>query len=190
MLAGRLLWAFGALLGIAGLANPVFNGFVQRKLAPPEEIRTDKTLWRDGQEANVRVTLITADAARLACAHREVVDGAHCANGGDRLPWARTAEDPAEDNGENLIQPYRTSPDNELILLVGLWAQPEVAMRLHREPPMGVPPKRLNRFDVTCRVRFVGRFDSVDLRWDTGGQWTKERSTPVARAESCRVNAG
>jgi hypothetical protein len=134
------------------------------------------------------VTVITADASRLSCAHSEVIDGAHCGYGKDKLPWPRTAEEPADDNGRNLIQPYRTSPDNALVLVIGLWDQPEVAMRLHREPPTGVPVKRLNRFDVTCQVKFVGRLDSVDLRWDVTGTWQTERNTWVARPVSCQVN--
>lgn len=187
ILAGRLWIAVAILLGFGLLANPVFNTWIIRH-APPEDMRTDVSKWRLGNETDVRVTLITADSSRLSCAHSDVVDGAHCGFSADHLVWPKTADMPADDNGPDLIQPYRTSPDNQLILLVGLWAQPEVAMRLHREPPIGVQAKRLQRFDVTCRVKFIGRFDKVDLRWDVTGTWAPERNTWIGRALSCRVN--
>lgn len=188
IIAGRLWIGLGVLITVGLIANPVFNNWVAKRWAPPAELRTDFSKWKMGGEASLRVTVITADAARLACAHSEVIDGAHCAFGKDKLPWARAETDPSEDNGENIIQPYRTSPDNALVLVIGLWAQPEVAMRRHREPPIGVPAKRLNRFDVTCQVKFVGKLDTLDMRWDVTGAWQAERNAWVVRPIHCQVN--
>lgn len=189
ILGGRLWIGVGMLLGLGLVANPVFNSWIIRR-APPEDLHTDLGKWRGGVETNVRVTVITADATRLSCAHEGEVDRAHCAYGADHIIWPHGPDEPADDNGPNLIQPYRTSPDNNLILLVGLWAQPEVATRLHREPPNGVVAKRLQRFDVTCRVKFVSQWDKVDLRWETTGTWQTEKGAWVARAQSCTVNKG
>jgi hypothetical protein len=50
--------------------------------------------------------------------------------------------------------------------------------------------KRLQRFDVTCRVKFLTRWDKVDLRWDLTGTWQTEKAAWVARAKSCTVNNG
>src|SRR5262245_18133891 len=87
ILAG-LLWIVVGLLGGLGLiANPKFNEWVMINLAPSEEVRTDFTKWKVGNETNLRVTLITADAGRLDCAHAQVVEGMHCRFGGDKLPW-------------------------------------------------------------------------------------------------------
>jgi hypothetical protein len=188
ILAGRLWIVIGLLGGLGLIANPKFNEWVMQNLAPPEEVKTDFSKWRVDGETELRVTLITADASRLACAQAQTFGGAHCAFGGDKLPWPKADNAPADDNGPDVIQPYRTSPDNALLLVVGLWAQPDVAMRLHREPPAGVLAKRLGRFDVTCRVKFIGRFDDVQLRWDNGAQWQPERMAWVARAISCTVN--
>jgi hypothetical protein len=190
ILAGRLWLGIAILVGFGVIANPVFNGWVIQNLAPPEDLHTDQSKWREGAETSVRVTVVTADAARLACAQAKVVDTAHCAFGTDHIMWAVGPNQPVDDNGVNLIQPYRTSPDNILVLLVGLWAQPEVAMRLHREPPQGVVVKRLNRFDVTCKVKFLTKFDQVDLRWDPTGSWQPEKNAWVARTETCTVNNG
>jgi hypothetical protein len=190
ILAGRL-WIVVALLGGLGLiANPRFNEWVMINLAPPEEVRTDFTKWKLGGETELRVTLITADASRLDCAHAQSFEGTHCRYGGDKLPWPKAENAPVDDNAVDIIQPYRTSPDNALLLLAGLWAQPDVAMRLHREPPGGVQAKRLGRFDVTCRVKFIGRFDDVQLRWDNTPQtpWQPERGAWVAKPISCTVN--
>jgi hypothetical protein len=185
--AGRLWIGVAMLLGFGLIANPKFNSCVMG-MAPPEDLRTDFSKWKEGSEAEVRVTLITADSTRLSCASAKVADNAHCEFGADHNLWGRAASDPADDNHPNIIQPYRTSPDNALILLAGLWAQPDVAMRLHREPPAAVTVKRENRFDVTCRVKFLTRLDSVDLRWDTTGSWQTERQAWMARALSCTVN--
>jgi hypothetical protein len=188
ILAGRLWVAVAMLLGLGLIANPVFNNWVIHRLAPPEEVRTDFSKWKEGSETDVRVTVITADAKRLACAQAAVVDGAHCEFGSDHILWSHGPNEPADDNGPNIIQPYRTSPDNALILLIGLWAQPEVAMRLHREPADNVAAKRLNRFDVTCRVKFLQKIDQVDLRWDVTGAWQTERNPWVVRPIHCAVN--
>jgi hypothetical protein len=188
ILAGRLWIAVAMLLGLGLVANPVFNSWIMRSFAPPEDLHTDLTTWREGSEASVRVTVITADSTRLACAHAGEVDGAHCAYGGDKILWPHGPNEPADDNGPNMVQPYRTSPDNALVLLIGMWAEPEVAMRLHREPPTGFAVKRLQRFDVTCRVKFITRWDTVDLRWEATGAWQTEKGAWVARAQSCTVN--
>lgn len=188
LLAGRMLLAAAMLGGMGLVANPPFNAWVMRKFAPAEDLKTDFSKWQLGSETDVRVTLITGDSTRLSCAKADVVEGVHCAFGSDRLPWARTAADPADDNGPTRIQPYRTSPDNALILIAGLWTHPDVAMRLHREPPTVIPVKRQNRFDVTCRVKFIAKWDTVDLRWDTTGSWQTERNVWVTRALNCTVN--
>jgi hypothetical protein len=187
ILAGRLWIGVAMLLGLGLIANPKFNSCVQ-SYAPPEDLRTDFSKWHEGSETEVRVTLITADSTRLACASGNNSDGAHCEFGADHNLWGRGPNDPADDNRPNIVQPYRTSPDNALILLAGLWAQPDVAMRLHREPPAAITVKRLQRFDVTCKVKFLTRLESVDLRWDVTGSWQTERGAWVAKALSCTVN--
>lgn len=187
MLAGRLWIAIGMLVGFGALANPLVNAWVINH-APAEEVRTDVSQWHVGGEADVRVTVITADSVRLGCASGQTFDGDHCAFGADHAPWPRAPGAPLDDNGATRIQPYRTSPDNRLVLLAGLWSHPEVAMRVHREPWVGVQAKRLQRFDATCRVKFVGKLDSVELQWDVNATWQTERDAWVGRTLDCHVN--
>ena len=50
--------------------------------------------------------------------------------------------------------------------------------------------KRLQRFDVTCKVKFLTRFDDGQSQVDVGGAWQTEHKPWVARAQSCTVNNG
>jgi hypothetical protein len=190
VLAGRLWWGVGMLVGLGIIANPKFNGWVMSNFAPPEDLHTDVRKWREGATTNVRITVITADAARLGCAHDGTFDGVHCGFKENHTPWPRDPGEPVDDNNPNLVQPYRTSPDNVLVLISGVWAKPEVAMRLHREPPSGVAVKRLQRFDITCSVKFLKKLDKVELHWEPTGNWQTEHGAWVARAETCTVNNG
>ncbi len=187
LFSGRLWLAVALLVGLGVMGNPVFNNWVIRDLAPPEDVHTDSSKWALNAEGDVRVTVITADSTRLACASAESVDGAHCQFSGDKLPWPAEPNAPVDDNGPNLIQPYRTSPENLLVMVIGLWAVPDVAMRLHREPPTTIATKRLGRFDITCHVKFVGKFDQINLRWDVGNSWQTERAAWIVRPLSCTV---
>lgn len=185
ILAGRLWIAIAMLLGLAVMANPPFNQFIGRY--GPKEQYTKRNEWRIGGTSNVTVTVITADANRLDCSTDKTIKGYHCGFDADGKAWPKNGKEPLDDNNAKIIQPYRTSPDNHLILIAGLWAQPAVAMRLHREPPEGKPIKRLQRFEARCKLEFLGDFDEVKLRWETGASWRTEKDTMVARALSCTV---
>jgi hypothetical protein len=186
IIGGRLWIAIVMLSLIGTMANPRLNVWISQRFAPKEP-RTNMAMWKVGSEAKLHVTLVTADADRLACASDVEVDGAHCEFKGDRTPWPETTDAPVEDNRPNVIQPYRTSPENHLVLIAGLWAQPDVAMRHHKEPHQGVPAKRLNRFEAACTVRFVGEAKGVELRWDSGAAWGKEPRALIARPLHCDI---
>jgi hypothetical protein len=144
--------------------------------------------WTPGSTGNVRVTVITADYNYLTCASPTAVDGAHCAYKSEMAPWPREPSAPLDDNKANIIQPYRTSPDNKLVLIAGLWANPVVAMRLHREPPQVIPQKKLVRFVADCQMKFVGKLEDAKLRWNPSSGWVDEGPSIVARPVSCKVN--
>lgn len=183
LIGGRLWIAVVMLALLALLGRPKFNDWFVREYGPKPK-RTDLSQWQVGKTTSVDVTLITADAYRLSCAYPETLDGAHCAYASPREPWPESEPD---DDGKNVIQPFRTSPDNKLILIAGLWAQPSMAMRLHREPPAGVKVDKLIRFDATCKVEFIGELENLKLRWDTRGKWQDTPKALVARALSCTV---
>src|SRR5262245_61119167 len=84
---GGRLWTPLLLLATTGtMANPKFDAWVSAQFAPPEP-RTVLAGWKVGKEANVRVTLVAADATRLDCAHGTAIEGYHCAFGADERPW-------------------------------------------------------------------------------------------------------
>ena len=185
LIGGRFLIAVAMLAGIAIISWQWLNSWIDRLLHPhvPKPVAN----WQLGSEADVQITLITADARRLACAHDAVIEDVHCGYTANKRPWRRTPGEPFDDNDESVIQPYRTADTNTLILVSGLWAQPELAMRLHREPPnVGNVDKHL-RFVAYCRVRFIGELTNVATRWDTGAKWGEDPKGLVAKPLSCTL---
>jgi hypothetical protein len=153
----------------------------------PGPSKTDTSTWRKGNTSEVRITLVTADYNNLACASDKTLGGVHCGYKAESEPWPKDPSQPIDDNKKSIIQPYRTWPDNQLILVAGLWATPAVAMRLHDEPSAGVEAKKLARFVATCKVRFLGQLDGAKLHWTPGGKWLDQGRATVARALSCTI---
>lgn len=148
---------------------------------------TDTSNWQVGKTSRVRITLITADYQLLACASNQNIEGYHCAYRSETQPWPAEAGQPLDDNKADIIQPYRTWPENQLMLVAGLWNEPTVAQRLHREPFRGVASKKLARFVADCEVKFIGRLNPR-LRWNPGAQWTNEGDALVAKPLSCKIS--
>jgi hypothetical protein len=185
LLGGRLLLGIAMLFGIGVISWQWLNVWVDRGLhpRPPKAVAA----WAVGSEADVQITLITADAKRLACAHDSEVEGVHCAYTANKRPWRRTPNAPLDDNDEHVIQPYRTADTNQLILVSGLWAEPELALRLHREPPNLADVDKHLRFVAYCRVRFVGEFTAIGTRWDTNAKWGEDAKSFVAKPVRCTL---
>lgn len=182
VLSGRLLIA-AAILAAMLIFPFTLNRFLTVETGPKP---TDMSQWQVGSEANVRITLITADYNLLACAADQAVNGKHCAYKTESEPWPPDPAAPIDDNKASLIQPYRTF-DNKLILVAGLWADPTMALRLHREPSAGVRAEKLARFVANCRVRFTGRLETPKLRWQPGQQWQDEGPAFVAEPIECSL---
>lgn len=188
VIGGRYAAALGMLLAlvlICSPGSPVGNSLVGS--FAPEPIVTNQGEWQPGQTSEVRVTLITADFGRLACAHAQAFDEVHCEFKGPEERWPKGENEPLDDNKKNVIQPYRTAPDNLLVMLSGLWATPDVAMRLHEEPAIGVPMKELARFTAKCEVEWLGALENVQTRWAAGAPWQSDGRAMVGRAKSCIV---
>jgi hypothetical protein len=181
---GRLLLAGVFLLAMVVIPLSALGDLIEKK-----DPTIPKTNWKVGDEATVAVTVITADYNLLSCASSKELEGLHCAFKSEREPWPRVPGQPIDDNKASIIQPYRTWLDNKLILIGGLWAVPGVALRLHREPPVGVPKERLARFVVECKVRFIGELPDARLRWDVAGAWQNpDAAALVAKPLSCTVS--
>lgn len=179
-------------VGVALLSSVAFvswngmNSCIDRTLYPEEPKPAAE--WKVGEEANVELTVITADARRLNCAHDQVLEGLHCGFNANKRAWPREPGAPIDDNDENVIQPFRTADTNTLVLVAGLWAQPELAMRLHREPPTLYDTKKQIRFVAYCRVKFVGQLENASLRWDTGAKWGDSQSAIVGKPLHCTLD--
>jgi hypothetical protein len=183
---GRLLVAVGILFATVLIPMSSLGNLIEKK----EPTAPSTGPWRTGETATIAVTVITADYNLLSCASEKEIDGFHCQYKGERDMWPRAPGAPLDDNKATIIQPYRTWLENRLILMPGLWAQPEVAMRLHREPPQGVSKDKLARFVAECKVEFIGELPDVRLRWDTGAAWTGTDGAPpiVAKPLSCKIS--
>ncbi|MBN2195357.1 MAG: hypothetical protein JW751_21240 [Polyangiaceae bacterium] len=196
---GKLYIAAGivALMGIIA-GTFVGDGISDQILAAlkmTEKPPVDMTKWQPGKLEDIEITLVTADYDKLACAFDREVGGAHCEYKTETERWPEDPTAPADNNKKNVLQPYSAVPDNALVLLAGLWAQPAVAMRLHAEPPGNTPAKNLARFIAKCRVKPVERVDNASIRWNTTDKWARgllragdQQVAPwVAIVDSCSV---
>lgn len=180
---GRLLLAGFLLLAMVVIPLSALGDIIDKK---PPTYRSSN--WKVGSTATIGVSVITADYNLLGCVSDKEIEGYHCAYKGERETWPRSPDQPLDDNKANIIQPYRTWLDNDLIFIAGLWAVPEVAMRLHREPAFGVPKDKLARFVVECKFKFIGELPGARVRWDTAGAWQNaDGPALVAKPLSCEI---
>jgi hypothetical protein len=187
VLGGRLLWAAGIISALAIIPAIDRLSIALEPKGPPSP---NPANWQPGKVEKVSLTLVTADYNGLTCAAPTAFGDVHCAYKSDNEVWPREPNAPLDDNKANIIQPYRTWIDNKLILVAGVWASPELAMRLHREPPQGMQPEKLARFVTECDMKFVGHLDKPKLRWGPGQSWNADPDVPqvaVAVASSCRI---
>ncbi len=192
----RLFWA------VVAMAVMAFVPFIQplnEILRPKKAKVTFVGALTKGAPAEVTVSVVTADYPALTCASPQSFDGLRCELKDPKTPWPRDASAPPDDNRRTVIQPYRTYPDNALLFIAGLWSDPAVATRLHREPSVGVAPKKLVRFYVRCTVDVVSEpDDELQVQWSRTQNFAKWRdvlgqgqSTAwITRAKSCRLIDG
>lgn len=181
VLGGRLLNA--AIAGFGMLVVFFFEGSIKT----PEPAPTDMSAWRVGGRSKVRLTVITMDYERLLCASATTFGQEHCEYKAENQPFGREPGEPVDDSKQHVIQPYRTYPDNQLILVSGVWAHPPIATRVHIEPWAGIPEQRQQRFVAECEVEFLGQFENVKLRWKPDQTWNNEPKAWAAKSLSCRI---
>lgn len=184
VVGGRFWLAVGCATVMAFTGCDWLGAQIQDWSTPAQTL--NKSNWQVGNTAEVSLTLITADYDKLMCASEQSFEGKHCAYQSETQIWPRDPEGPIEDNKADIIQPYRTAIGNQLILVAGLWADPAIAMRLHREPFRGVPERKLSRFVANCKMKFIGEFEPK-LRWGPRGQWMSEGKAMVAQPISCKL---
>jgi hypothetical protein len=179
------------LLGlIAVMSCDILNNRLDRYSERHSGAVPDPATWTPGAQAEVDITLITKDEGRLDCSDDRELEGVHCGYKKDRATWLTKEGAPIDDNKANVLQPYRTAVGNHLLVVAGLWATPALAMRHHQESPRGVPEADLKRFVARCKLRFLGSWENLDMRWGTAAKWYPEKKAPLARAEWCEVVKG
>jgi hypothetical protein len=181
VLGGRLLTA--AIAGFGMLVVFFFEGSIKT----PEPVPTDMSGWHVGGHSKVRLTVITMDYERLTCASEKTFGQEHCEYKAENQPFPREPGEPLDDSKKHVIQPYRTYPDNQLILASGVWSHPATATRTHIEPWAGIAEQRQMRFVAECEVEFLGQLENVKLRWKPDQSWNTEAKAWVAKTLSCKI---
>src|ERR1041384_4772429 len=110
VIAGRFLT--GAAIIAAATLLPL--SCLGQQLEPREPPTSKVSEWKTVGKSTLRITLVTADYAGLACASDKEFAGKHCANKTETEAWPRDPSAPLDDNKANVIQPYRTWNDNRL----------------------------------------------------------------------------
>ncbi len=199
VLGGRL-WIALITLGAIGILITKFADSLGTKVESKFETYLDRPAkqdqWQKDKLEEVGITLISGDFDKLACAYERAIEGVHCQFRTESELWPIEPNAPLDDNKRNIIQPFSLVPDNQLILLAGLWAQPTVAFRIHQEPGTAVAQKKQARFIAKCRIRPLERVQNASIRWNVGAAWGKaavvipdhpDAPPWVAVADSCTV---
>lgn len=182
VVSGRMVTALAIVLAMVMIPISGVGRLIEKK-SPKSETRER---WAVGKEAEIMVTTVTADFENLTCKSERSHEGLNCAFRSDKERFPLPNGAPLDDNKANELQPYRTT-DSQLVLMNGMWATPEIAQRLHDEPSRGVQDKKLARFVVACRVKFVAEWPDAEVRWKPREPWSKQGSAMVARTSSCRI---
>lgn len=172
-------------MAAAGAMMLVF--VLDKQIRTPAPAPTDESAWRVGAKSRVRLTVITMDYERLTCASDKVFGEERCEYQSETKPFPRQPGEPLDDSKRHIIQPYRTYPDNKLILVSGVWSHPTIATRVQREPWAGISEHKQARFVAECEIEMLGQFENVKLRWKPGQSWNKENKAWVAKSTSCRI---
>ncbi len=175
------------LLGVLAILPALLPYTVFKTLKSPEPAKTDLRQWHAGGRTRLRLTIVAVDSQRLACASNDTYSGLRCEFKQDGTLFPPPADAPIDDNKRSVIQPYRTYPDNQLVLVAGVWATPKIATRLHSEPFVGLPDNKQARFVADCDVEFVADVQNPKLRWNPTSGWMTDTKAVVGRAQDCFV---
>lgn len=182
VLSGRMVIALALALALIVIPTSNLRKFIT-KTAPTT---TSRAQWKVGERATLHLTVVTSDYEALACAGPRSVNGTHCEWESEKNRWPQGTDDVVDDNKLHVLQPYRTT-DSNLLLAAGLWAQPEVAMRVHTEPARGVSKSKLARFVVSCEVEFLEEWNQAIVRWSPGEKWSDQGKAMVGKIHGCTI---
>lgn len=183
VLSGRLVVALALALAMSLLPSSGLG----RMITKTSPRTADRATWTVGQKATIHLTVVTDDYEKLGCADKRTAKNqAHCAYKNEKQRFPTDANAPVDDNKAKTLQPYRTT-DKNLLLAAGLWAQPEVAMRVHEEPSRGVSKSKLARFVVSCEAHFLEEWEGSLIRWAPNEKWSDQGKAMVADLSDCTI---
>ncbi len=182
----KFIACLALLGGTSVVACDLVNRAVDRRVLPkPQE--SAPADWNVGSTTHVVLALKTEDAERNGCATTQRFDTFHCEYDGAKRRVARSPDEPIDDNLRFVVQPFKTAVGEHLVAIGGIWHTPELAFRRHQEPSRERRGAQLQTFYAACDVTFIGKLDTLDVRYDFGKKWTPAKNVAVARAERCTI---
>ena len=139
----------------------------------------------EGAVIDVPITLVAADKSDLACAFDGDVDGLRCAFQGRDVAWADIDTKNAEVR-KRLLAPYMTV-DKTMLLIPGLFENPEVDGRVRDEAPRRLARNKQRRFTAQCKVVLRRAVGGVLVRWVPNKAWEGPHKVWVGEAGDCVV---
>ena len=133
-----------------------------------------------GATLETSINLVTTDRDDLACASDQAFGPYRCGFRAPGKPW------PAPPARADLLAAYY-SVNQQLLVIPGLFEQPEVAARYAAEEPRGLPRQLRPRFVATCRFELRGELHHFETRWLRAGGWNRQDEAWVAVPSNCRV---
>jgi hypothetical protein len=130
--------------------------------------------WKEGQQVDIDITLVSTDRQDLACASGTEMKGMHCGFETQARRWSKG--DPNDD--KTTLRPYSTT-NNVNFLGAGLWSEPALS-----------PDKLPNtRFSVKCKFDVAGKMPRADVRWHEGEGWNNVTDWYVGKVSDCKMSS-
>lgn len=122
-----------------------------------------------GSEFRIDVTIVPSDSGDLDCDSPITLGGLRCAFDDKR----RVLDD------DRALRPF-VSTQGELVLLANLFTAPSVSDWVARA-------RADQRVEVSCRVRRLGTFDAVGVRFKRNSAFEKQSKILAAQGLDCKV---
>jgi hypothetical protein len=130
--------------------------------------------WKEGQQVEIDITLVSTDRQDLACASGTEMKGMHCGFETQARRWSKG--DPNDDKAT--LRPYSTTA-NVNFLGAGVWSEPAL-----------LPDKLPNtRFSVKCKFDVAGKMPRADVRWHEGEGWNNVTDWYVGKVSDCKMSS-
>jgi hypothetical protein len=149
----------GAAVAVIVLSLCVFSLFRGGALAAGDVVKVD-------------ISLVPSDAVDLDCDATTRFDDQSCAFANGRR----------QQDSQGALRPF-VSLGGELLTLSGVFTSPAVARWLKES----LHARSNRRVELSCRVRYLGSFTSVGVRWREDGAFEPQSGIWAGRVEQCKL---